>query len=108
MPQMSVSYRLRQPWLADFGERCLDPQLVRIVRSEDADALDRFVQRPHPGVVQFLLFSAEFVQALLREVHVFEHWCQRQQVMPTRPNSMNAHGVVLAELGLESAMDELL
>lgn len=104
----SPTYRLRQPWLADLGERCLDPDLVRVVKLGDPDALDGFVQRPHLGVVQFPLFSAEFVQALLREMHGFEHWCQHRQTMPTRPNSMNNHGVVLAELGLESAMDELL
>lgn len=54
------------------------------------------------------MFAAEYVQALLRELHAFEHWCRHQGASPTRPNSMNNHGVVLAELGLEGAMDELL
>jgi hypothetical protein len=69
-------YQLRQSWLADISERSLDPDFVRVVRSRSDTALDAFVRRPHMGVVEFQLFSAEYTQALLRELHVFEHWCQ--------------------------------
>ena len=101
-------YQLRQPWLADISERSLDPDFVRVVRSGSDTALDAFIKRPHAGVIEFPLFSAEYTQALLRELHVFEHWCRHHQVAPTRPNSMNNYGVVLAEIGLEPSMDQLL
>lgn len=91
-------YQLRQSWLADISERSLDPDFVRAVQSRSDAALDAFVRRPHAGVIEFPLFSAEHCQALLRELHVFEHWCQHHQAAPTRPNSMNNHGVVLAEI----------
>lgn len=105
---LSTSYRLRQPWLAEISDRCLDPEFLRVLREDSDDALDAFVRRPHAGVIEFPLFSGEYVETMLREIHVFEHWCRHHQKKPTRPNSMNNYGVVLAELGLEPAMDELL
>jgi hypothetical protein len=89
-------------------EKCLDPGLVRAVRAGTTAALDAVLQRPHPGIVELALFSPEYAEALLHEIAAFEHWCRHRGASPTRPNSMNSYGVVLAELGLESAMDELV
>jgi hypothetical protein len=102
------TYRLRQPWLAEISTRSLDPEFVRVVAANRDEELDALVSRPHPGIVEFPLLSAEYVQALIAEIQAFEHWCQHREAKPTRPNSMNQHGVVLAELGLEAAMDDLL
>jgi len=102
------SYSLRQTWLSDITERCLDPGFVRAVRAGTREALEGLVERPHAGVLEFPLFSAEYMEALLREIHAFEHACRHRSVRPLRPNSMNNQGVVLSELGLEDAMDELL
>ncbi|MDI3285835.1 hypothetical protein [Polyangium sp. 15x6] len=102
------SYSPRQTWLSDMTERCLDPGFVRAVQAGTHEALEALVTRLHPGVIEFPLLSAEYREALLREIHAFEHWCRHRGVGPVRPNSMNNQGVVLAELGLEGAMDELL
>ena len=103
-----ASYRLRQGWLAEMTERCLDPSFAHAVTLGTDAALDALLVRPHPGIVEFPLFTAEYVQALLRELSSFEHWCCHRGVSPTRPNSMNSYGVVLSELGLDAAIDELL
>lgn len=103
---LTQRYKLRQPWLAEITERSLAPELM--VAISGGIARSEAFARPHPGVVEFPLFSTEYTQALLRELHAFEHWCSRTQSSPTRPNSMNRYGVVLSELGLEDAMDELL
>src|SRR5689334_19343820 len=101
-------YPLRQTWLRDLTERSLDPRFVRAVQRGTGEAFEEMIRRPHPGIFEFPLFSAEYMNAVLREIHHFEHWCRDQGASPLRPNSMNSYGVVLAELGLEEAMDELL
>jgi hypothetical protein len=105
---MPARYTPRQAWLAETTSRCLHPDFVRAVTLGTDAAIDALVAQPHPGVVELPLFTAEYVEALLRELHAFEHWCRRQAAPPTRPNTMNAYGVVLSELGLDAAMDELL
>lgn len=105
---LRAPYPLRQASLAELTEESLDPRLVRAVRAGTADAIDAVVQRPHAGIVELALFTPDYAEALLRELHAFEHWCRHRGASPTRPNSMNHHGVVLSELGLESAMDELV
>jgi hypothetical protein len=107
-PVSARSYAPKQSWLADFGERCLDPRFVDAIRAGDDAALAALVTRPLAGVVEFPLLAPEYMQALLRECHAFEHWSRHRGTLPTRPNSMNAYGVVLAELGLEASMDELV
>lgn len=105
---LTKQYGLAQRWLADLSEDALNPEFVAAVRSTDDSALDAFVRKPQAGVVEFPLLSEAFTQGLLRELHAFEHWCRRHQQLPARPNSMNDFGVVLGELGLDDAMDELL
>lgn len=101
-------YPLRQTWLSTLTERALHPTLVRAVRAGTAEAIEAILTRPHPGVVELDVFSPEYLEALLRELSAFEHWCRHRGATPTRPNTMNNHGVVLSELGLEPAMDDLV
>lgn len=98
-------YRLRQPQLAAMDDTMLAPALRTAL---DGGALADVVREPHPGVAEVELFTEAACQAFLRELHAFEHHCHRTGRKPTRPNSMNAYGVVLSELGLEYAMDDLL
>jgi hypothetical protein len=98
-------YPVRQSWLERFDRRCLDP---RFVRALEEDALETLVAEVHPGVFEFPLLSREYAEALLREIHAFEHWCERQKAPPTRPNTMNRQGVVLVEMGLEDSLYDLL
>ncbi|MFO0559293.1 MAG: hypothetical protein U0269_14855 [Polyangiales bacterium] len=99
------SYQLRQPSLATFSDAMLAPSLLGALSSSNVESA--LVERA-PGVFEFELFTEETCHRWLRELHAFEHHCRRNNLLPTRPNSMNAYGVVLSELGLEYAMDDQL
>lgn len=99
------AYRLRQPLLASLFDSMLAPSLVSAL---DAEAPSSVLEERAPGVFEFELFTEKTCQLWLRELHAFEHHCARTNTKPTRPNSMNAYGVVLSELSLQYAMDDLL
>lgn len=98
-------YKLRQPGLASLADAMIAPPLLDAIERR---SLAQLVREPAAGVFEFALFTEEACAALLRELHAFEHHCARTGHRPERPNSMNAYGVVLRELGLEYAMDDLL
>lgn len=100
-----IRYRLRQPQLASISDGMLAPSLVAAL----AKGAPRSVLHERAsGVFEFELFTEQTCQMWLRELHAFDHHCARTNAAPTRPNSMNAYGVVLHELGLEYAMDDLV
>lgn len=102
------TYRPRQPLLQRFSEAWLHADVVAAVRGgSDAD-LNEVVTEVHPRLFELRLFSSELLEALLRELHVFEHWCEHHDVKPLRPNSMNNYGFMMSQLGLDFALDEFL
>jgi len=100
-----ISYRLRQPALSSLSDAMLAPGLVAAL---DGGSPASVLDERAPGVFEFELFTPQTCQLWLRELHAFEHYCARANASPTRPNSMNSYGVVLSELGLEYAMDDLV
>lgn len=59
---------------------------------------------PGTGVYTFDLFTKTFREALLREVEAFE----RTDLPRRRPNTMNAAGLIVNEIGMHDLMSDLL
>ena len=58
-----------------------------------------------PGIYSFPMLTPEACSALITEI---EHFSSDQVSLPVRrPNSMNNHGVVINEMGMERAVDWL-
>ena len=105
---MRERYEPFHPDLFGLPDDCLDAAFLAAISDGRPEALDALVDRPHPGIVTFPLFSSRFCQALVAEARRFEGWCAVRGIEPSRPNSMNAYGAVLAEMGLESLAERLL
>ena len=84
------------------------PAVMAAVRDGSEAAARELVTRRQAGLFEFELFSSAFRAALLGELRAFVAWCAERAVTPTRPNSMNEHGVMMSEFGLDDALRTLL
>lgn len=94
-------------WSAPLAE-WLHPSFVALVEGARRGGADwappAALAEVCPGVYALPIFSARFCAALCEELEAV-----RRSALPTgRPNSMNAHGVLLDELGLSPAFSEPL
>eukprot|EP00911_Craspedida_sp_UC1_P000947 UC1_evm10s708 len=84
-------------------ELWLRPELRAALVADDA-ACRALFRIESPGVVSFPLFTEAFCEHLCRELNAFE----ASTLPKTRPNSMNAYGLVLNDVGFERFCDHLL
>ena len=98
-------------WSAWTWEQAVHPELLAALHqatpSDRAAALARLVQ-PVPGATEVFrlpALSGPFMTALLDEL---AHAAARTDVAWTRPNTMNNYGFLLAEIGLQPLLQELL
>ena len=73
----------------------------------DPAALRALVQEVHPGIFTAQLVSKSWCRELLSELDRFDSNRRDEGDPPTPPNSMHNYGVVLAEAGLDEAMNWL-
>ncbi len=87
------------PWQADW----LAPSFVEAVRAGGA-ALESILREEVNGVYSFALFTPAFCARLLHELRAYED----SDLPRRRPNSMNNYGLILNEIGLQPAVDDLM
>jgi len=82
-----------------------DAEFARVVLDGegDADAIRAMVKEECTGAYSFPFVTKEFSDMVIEEA---EHY-QQSGLPVRRPNSMNAYGLILNEIGLEGLMDAL-
>lgn len=96
------------PHLRELDDEFLSPALVQAVRSRSPEALARVYRQVHPGVFVLDMLRPGFCNELLEEVACFENWCRYRELPLIRPNTMNRYGTVLATLGFDPLLHELM
>ncbi|CAG12575.1 unnamed protein product, partial [Tetraodon nigroviridis] len=96
------AYRPLHPQVYNLQERYLAPrfrQIVQYCQRTDAtkEGLLAFLEEAAVGVYRFPVFEKSFCEQLLEELEHFE----QSSAPKGRPNTMNRHGVLLNELGLD-------
>jgi hypothetical protein len=70
-------------------------------------ALHALLREEAPGVWSFPMFTPEFCTKLLEELDHFTVVADARGLPIRRPNTMNSYGVIINEIGMELAIDEL-
>lgn len=82
----------------------LNPELAEAIKNQ---SLLSFAKQVVPGVFCFDMFSVEACDRLLGEIENYEKVAAREGWLIARPNSMNNHGVIINNIGLEPWVDAL-
>lgn len=91
-----------------FWSTRLAPAVAKwLVAGADAATLTELVSVECPNVSSFELFSRGFCEELLNEIEHYEAVAVERRWPVRRPNSMNAHGAILNEIGLEALAGSL-
>ena len=88
--------------------RFLDRRLHAALESGDPDALRALWTEEARGLYSLRLVTDEYCTMLLEETEHFEAWCSEVGVALHRPNTMNNHGAILDDFGMDRAMDALM
>ena len=88
---------------AELPKAWFDPAFVAAVLEDGSpESVRAFVRKECDGAYSFPLFAPTFCTMLIEES---EHY-QKSGLPVRRPNSMNAYGLILNEIGLEQLMDK--
>ena len=103
------NYPRKHPALFDPAElpRFLDPSFAEALR-EGAPALRLLWAEEARGLFKLRILTQEFCETLLDECEHFEAWCLVSGVEIHRPNTMNNHGAILDDFGLEAMMQAIM
>ncbi|CAJ1435356.1 unnamed protein product, partial [Effrenium voratum] len=98
-PQALHADLFRGKWKDEW----LEPAFVQARKQNSPEAWRQLVAEHMPGVYSFKLITDAFCDMFLEEVFNFY-----QSGLPARrPNSMNAYGIILNDIGMEPLIDEL-
>ncbi|CAK9047147.1 2-oxoglutarate and iron-dependent oxygenase domain-containing protein CP2 (Protein CUPULIFORMIS 2), partial [Durusdinium trenchii] len=81
----------------------LDPAFGKAMKENTPSAWRKILTEEIPGVYSFKLVTEAFCDTFLEEVFNF----YKSGLPAKRPNSMNAYGIILNDIGMEPLIDEL-
>ena len=84
-------------------EEWLDPTFCEAMKSNTPSAWRKILTEEMSGVYSFKLVTEAFCDLFLEEVFNF----YKSGLPAKRPNSMNAYGIILNDIGMEPLIDEL-
>ncbi|KAL6982424.1 2-oxoglutarate and iron-dependent oxygenase domain-containing protein cp2 [Sarracenia purpurea var. burkii] len=84
------------------------PSFLKAVNENTEESFRSIMSEPSPGVFAFEMLLPHFCELLLSEVENFEKWVHETKFRIMRPNTMNKHGAVLDDFGLETMLDKLM
>ncbi|XP_057477889.1 LOW QUALITY PROTEIN: 2-oxoglutarate and iron-dependent oxygenase domain-containing protein CP2-like [Actinidia eriantha] len=84
------------------------PSFLKAVGENTEESFRSIMTEPSPGVFAFEMLQPHFCGLLLSEVENFEKWVHETKFRIMRPNTMNKHGAVLDDFGLETMLDKLM
>ncbi|GMP83520.1 hypothetical protein CsSME_00037404 [Camellia sinensis var. sinensis] len=84
------------------------PSFFKAVNENTEESFKSIMSEPSPGVFTFEMLQPHFCELLLAEVENFEKWVHETKFRIMRPNTMNKHGAVLDDFGLETMLDKLM
>ncbi|KAI8539012.1 hypothetical protein RHMOL_Rhmol09G0147800 [Rhododendron molle] len=84
------------------------PSFLKTVNECTEESFRSIMTEPSPGVFAFEMLQPHFCELLLAEVENFEKWVHETKFRIMRPNTMNKHGAVLDDFGLETMLDKLM
>ena len=102
-------YPRKHPALFDASQlpAFLDPAFARALKG-GAAALRGLWTEEARGLFSLRIFTDAFCTMLLEECEHFEAWCLAAGVEVHRPNTMNAHGAILDDIGMQDTMDAVM
>ncbi|GFS32786.1 2-oxoglutarate (2OG) and Fe(II)-dependent oxygenase superfamily protein [Actinidia rufa] len=83
------------------------PSFREAVRENTEESFRSIMTEPSPGVFAFEMLQPHFCGLLLSE-KILKSGFMKQKFRIMRPNTMNKHGAVLDDFGLETMLDKLM
>ncbi|GLU12958.1 hypothetical protein SLE2022_296110 [Rubroshorea leprosula] len=81
---------------------------LKAINDNGEESFRSIMSEPSPGVFTFEMLQPRFCELLVSEVGNFGKWVNEAKVRIMRPNTMNRHGAVLDDFGLETMLDKLM
>ena len=86
----------RQDWFAPSFQAAISEGSIQAIRS--------IIRVDAPGVFSFDMFTPEFCRMFAEDIKLYE----ASNLPKARPNSMNNHGVIVNDIGMERMIDRLM
>lgn len=106
--RVAHDYVPRHPELATLDASMLAPSFVDAVTDGRPEALRGALTELGAELYTLEVFTSEWCAALLEEVDHFERWAAAEGLDVPRPNSMNRHGAIVDDFGLQPALRRLV
>lgn len=90
------------------AESFLSQSFLDAISGGTSDAFREILTDHAPGLYTFEMLNPGVCAMLLEEVEHFEKWATSAKVKIMRPNTMNNHGAVLDDLGMDGMLNELM
>lgn len=81
---------------------------LKAISDNSEESLKRIISEPSPGVFTFEMLQPRFCELLISEVENFGKWVNEAKIRIMRPNTMNKHGAVLDDFGLETMLEKFV
>lgn len=97
------NYNFKHPHIQNLNETFLDKDFLEISKDSINGHVNSKVKKVLDNVYSFPVFTKDFCKSFIEEIHNFKE----SKLPSAQPNSMNKHGVLLSELGLDPLVDSL-
>merc|ERR1719397_837947 len=97
------NYKFKHPQIQNLSTTFLEDIFLDITKDSINGRVNSNVQKLLDNVYSFPVFTKDFCKSFVEEMRNF-----KQSSLPrAQPNSMNKHGVLMFELGLDALVDNL-
>lgn len=100
---ISQNYKFKHPKIKTLSKSFLDKDFLEITEQSRNGCISSKVKKVIEGVYSMPVLTKDFCKTLIEELHNFKS----SNLPCEQPNSMNKHGVLMFELGLDSFIDSL-
>ncbi|XP_047158154.1 2-oxoglutarate and iron-dependent oxygenase domain-containing protein CP2-like [Vigna umbellata] len=90
------------------AENFFTPSFLRAIKENTEASFRSIMAEPSAGIYTFEMLQPQFCKKLMSEVDSFERWVRGTKLRIMRPSTMNKHGVVLEDFGLETMLDRFM
>ncbi|ELR12605.1 ankyrin repeat-containing protein [Acanthamoeba castellanii str. Neff] len=98
------NYRPLHSDVYTLHESMFEDSFLRAINDGSEAALRSLLEEVHPGIYSFPMLKLSFCDRLLEELDHLE----QSGLSLKRPNSMNAYGVILSDVGFKEMMHQLM
>jgi len=111
LQKIKEKFKPKYPHVYKFESWPLNDALITALASGSPDRLRAIAKEVSPGIYAFDMLPASFCEDLILEVEHFQDWCDKEEIVVMRPNTMNNYGAILDQFGsdkFEAVLDQVM